>query len=446
MTRAVSGVAVWFRERPINRNFASLFYGQAISVLGTVAFNTTVALWVGAVLTKGRPWSPAALSGVLACAAAATLIVSPLVGVLIDRWDRRRAMLGADIARAVLCALLAGVALLPSQAASLALRLTLIYLFIFGINAVDQIFGLARMAVIAQVLDSDAERATGVGMEQATSNVSSIVAPPLAAPLLLAYGAEWAFLINAASYLISFVCIRAIDIPPHVPPSATGDGENASYRRQFVDGLRAFAGNRALLSMAGIAFISQSGIGALTALDLYFLTDNLDQPTKLYGFMAMSFGVGGILGALLAGRLVKHFGARASTWMALVGSGLIIIVYARQTALVPALILLAASGVSLAVLSTSVVPLLLRATPDEYFGRVFAVFNPILQLGWFSSIALAGWLASTAMLHFRTDVFGLTIGRVDTIFTASGTLILIAGLCAIALLPRLGEEAVTPER
>src|SRR5215212_9731753 len=114
---------VWFRERPISRNFARLFYGQAISVLGTVAFNTTIALWVGAVLTRGRSWSPAALGGVMACAAAAALIVGPLAGVFVDRWDRRRTMVRSDLARALLCLLLVGVAMAPPPLLPLAFRL-----------------------------------------------------------------------------------------------------------------------------------------------------------------------------------------------------------------------------------------------------------------------------------------------------------------------------------
>lgn len=68
----------------INRNYAQLWYGQAVSLLGTAMFDTTLVLWVGTVLTRGRSWAPAAVSGVLVAVAVGTL-VAPVAGVLVDR-------------------------------------------------------------------------------------------------------------------------------------------------------------------------------------------------------------------------------------------------------------------------------------------------------------------------------------------------------------------------
>jgi MFS family permease len=79
-----------------------LWTGQAIALVGFYAFNITVVLWVGAVVAAGESWAPVAVSGVLICAVAPVLVVGPIAGVYVDRWDRRRTMMATDLIRALL--------------------------------------------------------------------------------------------------------------------------------------------------------------------------------------------------------------------------------------------------------------------------------------------------------------------------------------------------------
>jgi hypothetical protein len=70
----------------INRNYAKLWYGQAVSAVGDCVFGTTLVLWVSQVLANGRSWAPAAVSGILVAASAAFSLVGPFAGVFVDRW------------------------------------------------------------------------------------------------------------------------------------------------------------------------------------------------------------------------------------------------------------------------------------------------------------------------------------------------------------------------
>lgn len=65
-----------------NRNWRLLWIGQAVSLTGDNVFDITVLLWVATVLAKGRPWAPAAASGVLIAAAVPVLVAGPLAGGL----------------------------------------------------------------------------------------------------------------------------------------------------------------------------------------------------------------------------------------------------------------------------------------------------------------------------------------------------------------------------
>jgi MFS family permease len=102
----------------INRDYARLWWGQAVSSIGDFVFDTTLVLWIATKLGKGQSWSPAAVGGVMLAASIAILVVGPLAGVFVDRWNRRRTMLRTEKYRAVLVGGLTAVAFLPTSADS----------------------------------------------------------------------------------------------------------------------------------------------------------------------------------------------------------------------------------------------------------------------------------------------------------------------------------------
>jgi len=83
----------------INRDYAKLWYGQAVSAVGDSVFATTLVLWVSQVLAGGRSWAPAAVSGILVAAAAAFALVGPVAGVFVDRWSRKSTMMRTEVRR-----------------------------------------------------------------------------------------------------------------------------------------------------------------------------------------------------------------------------------------------------------------------------------------------------------------------------------------------------------
>jgi MFS family permease len=88
----------------INRQFARVWVSGAVSRVGDFVFDTTVLLWISTILAKGQPWAPAAASGVLIAVLVPSVVVGPLAGVFVDRWDPRRTMLWSDAIRALLIA------------------------------------------------------------------------------------------------------------------------------------------------------------------------------------------------------------------------------------------------------------------------------------------------------------------------------------------------------
>jgi MFS family permease len=425
----------------INRNFTNLWYGLAVSTVGDYVFDTTLVLWVATVVAKGAPWAPAAVSGVLLSVGAAILVVGPLAGVFVDRWDRKRTMLRSEVIRAALVAALFVLTLVPTGDLPVWLWLTLIYLVVFALNAAGQFFGPARFATIGDIVPGDVDRTKAAGITLATTSVATIVGPPLAAPLLFATGVQWAMAINALSYVVSYFAVRAVHLPAtkaadDTTPVAAGlRATIPALRQEFAAGLRFYVSNRFLVVLLLIAVIAQFGTGALNALDVFFVTRNLHASPGQYGFMSTAFGIGAVIGALLAGRAVARLGARRVTWLTVIAAGVFVIVYSRQSHLLTGLAAFFLVAVPIAMMNTAMTPLLLK-TPQEYLGRVIAVFTPVNQLASMLSVVAAGWLASTALRGFDGHIGGVHFGPIDTIFAVSGVLIVLAGVYAGVALPR----------
>jgi MFS family permease len=412
-----------------NRDWHKLWFAQAVSLVGDFVFNTTLVLWVGTVIAADRPWAPAAVGGVLIAGAAPVLLVGPVAGVYVDRWDRRKIMLVTDLIRAGLIAVLL---LIPLAGTDwpVALQLVLVYAVAALTSAASQFFNPARFTIVAATVPPE-DRPSAFGLLTATSSVAAVVGPPLAAPLLFASGVEWALVVNVVSFLLSYLAIRLMRVTEPERSPARPD-----FWAEFREGIRFFAGNRTLVVIVSSICLYMFGVGAINVLDVFFVTENLRVDAGWLGTLSGALGVGSILGALLAGRLSKRFGDVAVFSFGIVLTGLAIVVYSRMPTLPAAIVVLGLAGIPLAAVNVVVGPLVLRVTPEHLLGRMNAVTQPLVYLSSILSMAVAGFLASTVLRDFHASVGGVTFGRIDTIFAVCGLLMTAAGLAAARPLAR----------
>jgi MFS family permease len=416
-----------------NRNYAKLWYGQAASTTGDAVFCTTLVLWVSQVLARGAPWAPAAVSGILVAAGGAIALVGPVAGVFVDRWNRKSTMMRTEVVRAAMVAGLTGLSFVPVRALPVWVWLAAVYLVVFVLNASGQFFNPARFATIGDVVHGEEERVRAAGLAEATTSAAGIIGPPIAALLLLTVGFQWALALNGISYLVSYLAIRFLRLAPE--PARPAAGRATSRRSEFSFGLRLFARNRFLVTLLTVTTICQCGTGAISALNVFFVTTDLHASSRLFGIAETAMGIGFIVGALAAGRMVRWLGARTLTWSGLLAAGLLAAAYAMQRSFPAGLVMLAVYAVPIAMLNTAVAPLLLDAAPREYLGRVMAVFMPINQLASMASVVVSGWLTSTVLRTFRATVAGVTLNSVSLVFVVAGGLIIVSGIRAFAALP-----------
>src|ERR1700729_1153766 len=230
----------------INRNYAKLWYGQAVSAVGDTVFGTTLVLWVSQVLASGRAWAPAAVSGILIAAAAAFALVGPIAGVFVDRWNRKSTMMRTEVIRAAMVAGLIGLSFVPVRDLPVGFWLAAVYLVVFVLNAAGQFFSLARFATTGDVVHGEKDRMRAVGLGEVTTSAAAIIGPPIAAPLLFTVGLRWALAANAASYVVPSRPPPSRGLPPGPGPPGSGGAGRTSLHAEFSVGLRLFARNRFL--------------------------------------------------------------------------------------------------------------------------------------------------------------------------------------------------------
>lgn len=426
----------------VNRNFARLWYGQAISSIGDYVFDTTLTLWIATELLANSHWAPAAVSGLMLCAFFATMVVGPLAGVFVDRWSLRRTLLRSEVIRGVVVGTLALITLLPTSSLPVGVWLVLLYAVVLVVNSAGQFFNPARFATIGEIVEGEADRAKAFGLGQATAATAVILGPPIAAPLLFALGIKWAMVINCASYVVSYLAIRSVRFPASdATRTGVSTAERTPWHTQFVDGVKMFAGNRFLIALLAVMVISSLGTGALTALMVFFVTDNLHVSAGLLGILWMAYGAGAVSGSLVSGRLTKLLHARNVTWLGLLLGGAGIAVLSRQTHYPIAVAVMFVMAIPVAVMNAGLSPQLLAVTPKEFTGRMMGVLSPVVTAASMISVVVAGSLASTTLRDFNAHILGIHIGRIDTIFLTSAVLILCAGIYAYFALPPIATAS-----
>src|SRR5260370_11352142 len=90
----------------INPNFAWLWWGQAISSVGDYAWDTALVLCAASFLVARQSWAPLAISGLVLAAAVPQIVVGPLAGVFVDRWEKRQTMVSMAALQAIVAVLL----------------------------------------------------------------------------------------------------------------------------------------------------------------------------------------------------------------------------------------------------------------------------------------------------------------------------------------------------
>lgn len=303
-----------------------------------------------------------------------------------------------------------------------------IYLVVLAAGVCGRFFEPARFTILSEILPEQ-QRARASAMEQTSSSIVRIIGPFLAAPLLFVVGVQWALLVNALSFVVSFLAIFAVRVPAESRERAM-QTDRPGFLRELREGLAFYRTSRLMLTLLISILIVTLGTGALDARLVFFFQKNLLAPTSLFGTLPMAVGAGSVLGAILSAFLVRRLGSARVFWLSLYLVGFLLILFARQSSLGPALVLLCLAGLPLGALNTTIGPLLMHVIPHDIMGRVISVADTSQTLCNLISISLAG-LLGTLLAGLHVSLFGLSFGTYDTIYVVTGLLFLLGAFYAV---------------
>jgi MFS family permease len=332
-----------------NVRFLRLWAGQGISFVGD--FVSTVALVILVVDLSG---SASAVGGLLVARLVPTL-ASPLVGVLADRLDRRAILVTSDLARATLI-----------LAAVFARDLFVLYGLVFLMGLARTFFNPTIRAAFPSVVgEGDLTRANA--LVNGTFSVSYAAGPALGGLLVSVTGVNAAFVLDAATYVISAAFLSRIPLPR---PQADDD---AGFLEELRAGLSYLAGSRVPLAIVVGAFLTILTVNATVPAEVFLAKRTFGAGDAGYGLLVSVWGGGMVLGSALIGvlgdriRLIPvYFLGIFVGALALAGTGL-----APNFAL--ALGILAIAGASNGVDNVATDTILQKRVEEAFLGRVFAV-------------------------------------------------------------------------
>jgi MFS family permease len=203
-----------------NRHFLLLWSGQLVSWVGTEVSGIALPLIVLAL--TGSPAQAGALAGVRGVV---YVVLALPAGVFVDRWDRKRMMVLANVG--------SGMAMGSIFLALLLKHLTLAQLYIAGIveGAFFVFANLARFAALPNVVTQE-DFPAAIAQTNIAENVALLVGPALGGLLYQTVGAAMAFFTDALSYFVNACSIFFI----HTPLQAGKSSANDSLSKQIYEG------------------------------------------------------------------------------------------------------------------------------------------------------------------------------------------------------------------
>ena len=373
-----------------HRNYRLFFSGQIVSVSGTWMQNIAAA-WVVLELTH----SPVAVGVLALCQFLPFTVLGLFAGVLVDRFDARRTVIATQASAMVLAGILAVLVVAGHVTVNEVYVLTALR------GAVLVLDAPARQALTFQMVGQD-ELPNAVALNSSLFNAARVVGPALGGLLVAVVGAGACFSLNAVSYLAVLAGLLAmrreelfpVERPDRPPKMLSGTMEAIAYVRRTPDTLLALL---VVLTLSTFSFNFNVLLPVLAG-------STLESGAYVFGVITAMFGLGALVGALMAASLGR---ASWPVMMAAAGGfGLAQLVLAPIHSASAAGVLLLITGACFTLWTSSANATVQLSTPGPLRGRVIGLYYFAFNGTGPAGGLLAGWLAAQGGTELAFAVSG----------------------------------------
>ena len=398
-----------------SRNVTLLWLGQLISVIGDWL------LFIGLPFAVyERTGSTLAAGALFVVEVVPQVVLGSVAGVLVDRWDRRRTMIAADLARALV--------LLPLLGIGGDGWLWLVYPAAFFQAGFSQFFLPARSALLPRLVGGG-DLAAANGLMELGDELAFTVGAAVGGTLLALIALSALVLIDVASYLLSALCILLVAVPManidavNEAPSSGGSPWRGALNdwRGGIGLVRSHRAVAAVFAATGVATLAE---GLIVVLLVPFVEEVLDKGAREFGWLAAARGIGGILGGVVIGYAARKL--PLFYLIALAGGldGVALLVLFNVSAMPLLLLMMVIAGVAVVNFYVAQQTLLQHTVVHTHLGRVFGTYAALRGLVLLIGMAFAAGFAETV--------------GVRPLLIVAGALYLVAGALAALLMSWAG--------
>ena len=332
------------------------------------------------------------------------VVLAPLTGLLADRLDRRRLMIGADATRLVL------VSLVP-----LAAEIWQLAVLAVAIAAGNATGRPAELAAIPSVAGPD-RLVAALSLVQVSNGIIRIAVPAAGAGVIAAAGPAPVFWLQAACFAGSIAALRRLHIPSSSRSAFDTPPLQASFLRSARDemwsGLRAIREIPVVRGVTSSEAIFQLAMSAMTVAGVVYTQETLDlgdRASAAFALMTTFLAMGAVLGALVAHRVEHRIGRQRMMALGYLGPFFLVAAAFR-----PDMPVLYAAWFGFGVLDALAVisfqAYLAEAVPAWLRGRVYAAWGAVVALASALAYYGMGWVTPWLGAPTTLALAGLTVG------------------------------------
>lgn len=268
------------------RAFTIVWIGQVLSLLGTTMSGFALTIWAYQITGEA---TALALVGFFSFAPG--ILMSPIAGALVDRWNRKLVMMISDVAAGV-----STVAVLILYATD---SLQIWHLFITGaFTAAFQAFQWPAYSAAISTMIPKSHYTRASGMMSLAESIAGIAAPAIAGLLLVAVGIGGVLAVDIVTCLIAVAAIWLVHIP-QPEQSKEGAANQGSILKESLFGFRYIWARKPLLGLQlTFFFINLTSTLAMILLAPMILA-RTNNNELIFGSVQSAAGVGGLIGGIL---------------------------------------------------------------------------------------------------------------------------------------------------